>query len=53
MSDFELKMLRHDLAAAETEIREIRRKTIEDILELFKIEGMAKKDLERAIREML
>ena len=53
MSDFEIKMLRHDLAAAETEIREIRRKTIEDILELFKIEGMAKKDLERAIREML
>ena len=53
MSDFEIKMLRHELAAAETEIREIRRKTIEDILELFKIEGMAKKDLERAIREML
>lgn len=53
MSEFEIKMLRHDLAAAETEIREIRRKTIEDILELFKIEGMAKKDLERVIRGML
>ena len=53
MIEFEVKILRHELAAAETEIREIRRKTIEDILELFKIEGMAKKDLERAIREML
>ena len=53
MSDFELKMLRHDLAAAETELRECRRKIIEQILELFKIEHMAKKDLERAIRGML
>jgi hypothetical protein len=53
MSDFEIKMLRHDLAAAETEIRECRRKVIEEILELFQIEHMAKPDLERAIREML
>jgi len=53
MSDFEIRMLRHELAAAETEIREIRRKLIEDILEYFKIEGMAKKDLERVIRNML
>lgn len=53
MSDAEIKILRHDLAAAETEIREVRRKTIEHILEFFKIEGMAKKDLERVIRDML
>lgn len=53
MSDFEIRILRHDLAAAETEIREVRRKTIEQILELFKIEHMAKKDLERVIRGML
>ena len=53
MSDFEIKLLRHELAAAETEIREVRRKIIEDILKLFEIEHMAKKDLERAIREML
>lgn len=53
MSDIEIRLLRHDLAAAETEIREVRRKTIEQILELFKIEHMAKKDLERAIMGML
>jgi hypothetical protein len=53
MSDFEVKMLRHDLAAAETELRECRRKIIEEILELFKDSDMAKKDIERVIREML
>ena len=51
--EFEVKILRHDLAAAETEIRETRRKIIENILELFKIENVAKADLERSIREML
>jgi hypothetical protein len=53
MSDFEISMLRHELAAAETEIKECRRKLIEGILEVFKIEGMAKKDIERVIRGML
>lgn len=37
----------------EMQEQEIRRKVIEQILELFKIEHMAKKDLERVIREML
>jgi ribosome recycling factor len=53
MSGFEVKMLRHELAAAETEIREVRRKVIEQILELFKDPDMAKKDIERVIRGML
>lgn len=53
MSDFENKLLQHELAAAETEIRELRRKLINEILDLFKIEHMAKKDLERAIKDML
>jgi hypothetical protein len=51
--DFEVRRLRHDLAAAETELREVRRKTIEDILELFKDPDMAKKDIERVIKGML
>jgi hypothetical protein len=51
--EFESKALLHDLIAAETELRECRRKLIESILELFKIEGMAKKDIERVIRGML
>jgi ribosome recycling factor len=53
MSDFEVKMLRHDLAAAETEIREVRRKILEKVLELFKDPDMAKKDIERVIKGML
>jgi uncharacterized protein YeeX (DUF496 family) len=50
---FEVKMLRHELAAAETEIRECRRRVIQEILELFKGPDMAKKDIERVIKGML
>lgn len=49
----QISMLRHDLAAAENEIREIRQRLIQEILEVFKIEHMAKQDLERVIRGML
>lgn len=53
MSDINERLLRHELVAAETEIHEVRRRVIKEILELFKIEHMAKKDLERVIRDML
>ena len=52
-NEFESKALLHDLIAAETEIRECRRRVIEDILKLFKDPDMAKKDIERVIRGML
>ena len=53
MNDFEIKMLQHELAAAETEIKECRKRIIKEVLDLFKIEHMAKVDLERKIKEML
>jgi uncharacterized protein YeeX (DUF496 family) len=51
--DFEVRMLRHELAAAETELRDCRRKMLEEILELFVDPDMAKKDIERIVRGML
>jgi hypothetical protein len=51
--EFEVLSLRRDLEAAETEVRECRKHLIREILELFKIEEMAKKDIERVIRGML
>jgi hypothetical protein len=49
----EIKNLRLEVIRAETEVNECRKKVIREILDLFSIEGMAKKDLERAIRGML
>jgi hypothetical protein len=48
-----ISILRHDLAAAEMEIKECRKRVIKEALDLFKIEHMAKVDLERKIKEML
>lgn len=48
--EYEINQLRHDLAAAETEIRELRKKVIDQILEYAKLEGITVKDLIRIMR---
>jgi hypothetical protein len=50
--EYEIARLRHDLAAAETEIRELRKKVIDQILEYTKLEGIAMQDLIRIMKEM-
>jgi len=50
--EFEIARLRHELAAAETEIRELRKRMADQILEYAKLEGIALKDLVRIVKEM-
>ena len=50
--EYEIARLRHDLVAAETEIRELRKKVIDQILEYAKIQGITVKDLIRILKEM-
>ena len=50
--EFEITRLRHDLMAAETEIRELRHKLIEELLKKARLEGMALKDLIRIMEGM-
>ena len=48
--EYEINQLRHDLAAAETEIRETRKRIIDEIIEYAKLEGITVKDLIRIIK---
>ena len=48
--EYEINQLRHDLAAAETEIRELRKKVIDEIIEYAKLEHITVKDLIRIMR---
>jgi hypothetical protein len=50
--EFEIIRLRHDLMAAETEIRELRHKLLEELLKQAKLEGIALKDLIRIMEGM-
>ena len=47
---YEINQLRHDLAAAETEIRETRKRIIDEIIEYAKLEHITVKDLIRIMR---
>ena len=48
--EYEITQLRHDLAAAETEIRETRKRIIDEIIEYAKLEHITVKDLIRIIK---
>lgn len=50
--EFEIARLRHELAAAETEIRELRKRMADQILEYARLEGMTLKDIIRIVKEM-
>jgi hypothetical protein len=51
--EFEITRLRHDLmAAAETEIRELRHRLLEELLTQARLEGIALKDLIRIMEGM-
>jgi len=50
--EYEINQLRHDLAAAETEIRETRKRIIDEIIEYAKLEHITVKDLIRIMKEM-
>jgi hypothetical protein len=50
--EYEIARLRHDLVAAETEIRELRKKVIDQILEYAKLEGVSMQDLIRIMKAM-
>lgn len=50
--EFEITRLRHDLMAAETEIKEIRRRLLEELLQYARLEGIALKDLIRIMEGM-
>ena len=51
--EFQINLLQREVAAAETEVRECKKKLLNEILEYFKHEHIAKKDIERIIRGML
>jgi hypothetical protein len=50
--EYEINQLRHDLARAETEISETRKKLIEEIIAYAKLEHITIKDLIRIMRGM-
>ena len=50
--EFEITRLRHDLMAAETEIRELRHRLLEELLNCARLEGIALKDLIRIMEGM-
>ena len=50
--EYEIARLRHDLMAAETEIKELRKRLIDQILEYTKLEGIALKDIVRILEGM-
>jgi len=50
--EFEIARLHHDLAAAETEIRETRKRIIDEIIEYAKLEHITVNDLIRIMKSM-
>lgn len=50
--EYEIARLRNDLAAAETEIRELRKRIIDQILDYANLQGIAMQDLIRILRDM-
>ena len=50
--EFEITRLRHDLMAAETEIKELRHRLLEELLTQARLEGIALKDLIRIMEGM-
>jgi hypothetical protein len=50
--EYEINQLRHDLARAETEIRETRKKLIDEIIAYSKLDHITLKDLIRIMRGM-
>ena len=50
--EYEINQLRHDLMAAETEIKAQREKLIERILEYARLEHITVKDLVRILQDM-
>jgi len=52
LQEYEIARLRHDLVAAETEITELRKKVIDQILEYARLEGITLKDIIRIVKGM-
>jgi hypothetical protein len=50
--EFEITRLRHDLMAAETEIRDLRHRLLEELLKQARLDGIALKDLIRIMEGM-